>query len=173
MRFFLSLLFIFLLFLSFSRSVSADSSYILPYPSAMPGSKIYKVNLLWEKISKYWYFGSFGQLKYNLRFSDKYLVEAKTLFEYKQYFLAISALRKSDYYFQNLPLEMNKAKEENKNIVQTEKLLKEAGLKHVEVLNYLDTITPDHFAWNPEKSAATQLNLKKSIEESIRIRENL
>ena len=68
----------------------AESQYVLPYPSAMPGSFLYKLNLVQEEILRYWYFGDFGQFKYNLGLSDKYLVEAKTLFEYKQYLLAIS-----------------------------------------------------------------------------------
>ena len=65
-------------------SVYAQSSYVLPYPSQMPGGLYYKIHLIYENVSKYWYFGDFGRFDYNLKQSDKYLVETKTLFEYKQ-----------------------------------------------------------------------------------------
>ena len=71
-----------LLFLILATSFSfAESDYVLPYPSSMPGSKFYQIRLIWDEVKKYWYFGSFGQFEYNLKQSDKYLVEAKTLFE--------------------------------------------------------------------------------------------
>lgn len=170
MKFLSSLFLIFCIFLTVVQPILAESSYVLPYPSAMPGSKVYKVNLLWEEISRYWYFGSFGQFKYNLKFSDKYLVEAKTLFEYKQYLLAINALQKSDHFFQNITSSMIKAKDENKNTVQAQKLLKEASLKHVEELKKIKDEVPGEFDWIPEKSTGTKLNLWEKIDASIIIR---
>lgn len=119
---------------------------------------------------KYWYFGDFGQFDYNLKYSDKYLVEAKTLFEYKQYLFAYSALKKSDQYFRNIELALQNAQKQNKNITKKQNILKSAVLKHVELLNSIKMITPDNFVWNPEKTAPTDLNLKEAIEESIKIR---
>src|SRR3989344_5659903 len=94
----LASLFLIFLFI-FAEQCIAESIYVLPYPSSMPGNKLYKVHLFLESLEQYWYFGSFGQFKYSLKESDKYLVEAKTLFDYKQYILANKALQKSDIYF--------------------------------------------------------------------------
>src|SRR3989344_5431061 len=97
---------IFFLFFLFTKTALADSSYVLPYPSAMPGSNFYKLHVLYEQLSRYWYFGDFGQFKFSLRYADKYLVEAKILFEYKQYLLGYSALDKSNLYFQEIPQDL-------------------------------------------------------------------
>ena len=93
---FLIILFVFSII---PQPLFAEASYVLPYPSAMPGSKFYKLHQLFEKFEKYWYFGNFSNFHYNLKYSDKYLVEAKTLFEYKQYLLAYQALKKSNSFF--------------------------------------------------------------------------
>lgn len=168
----LCILILFFLFFGYSSKIFAQSNYVLPYPSAMPGSIFYKLNLVKEKVMKYWYFGDFGQFDYNLKYSDKYLVEAKTLFEYKQYLFAYYALKKSDQYFKNIQPSLENARKQNKNITQRQNVLKSAGLKHVELLNFIKMVTPDNFVWNPEKAAPTNLNLEKAIKESIKIREN-
>ncbi len=160
---------IFLLVLS-SKPVYADSSYVLPYPSSMPGSSLYKPRLLLEKISEYWYFGSFGKFKYNLEQADKYLVEAKTLFEYGQYLLAYNALKKSDGYFTKTLTSLGKAKAEGKDINQNRGILSQAAGKHIEILGEIEKIVPDEFNWQPEKSESTLLNLKSAIDTSVSVR---
>jgi len=150
------------------RTISAESQYVLPYPGSMPGSKLYKAHLLWENVLRYWHYGNFGQFKYNLKQSDKYLVEAKTLFEYKQYLLGYNALKKSDNYFEKISPALEKARKENKDIVQKQNLLNTAGLKHIEVLNSI--VVPDKFVWSPEKASSTILEIKKAIDESIGLR---
>ncbi|MCL4418205.1 MAG: hypothetical protein M1365_16225, partial [Actinobacteria bacterium] len=101
---------------------------------------------------------------------DKYLVEAKTLFEYNQYLLASKALTKSDYYFKNIEPYLLKAKKENKNIEQKQNLLKEASLKHIEELISIAKLVPGSFSWQPERSSPTVLNLRQLISNSIEIR---
>lgn len=164
------LILVFYLFLSVHTN--ASSSYVLPYPSAMPGSIFYKLNLIKEEILKYWYFGDFGQFHYNLKQSDKYLVEAKTLFEYKQYLLGYDALKRSNGYFAKVKPYLNKARIENKNIYQRQNILKEAALKHVEVLNGIKLQVPNEFIWRPEKSQPIKISLRKTLEESISIRKS-
>ena len=150
----------------------ASSNYVLPYPSTMPGTIFYKIHLAEEKLLQFWYFGSFGQFTYNLKQSDKYLVEAKTLFEYNQYLLGFNALKKSDYYFkQTLPF-LLKARREGKNISENREILRQAAEKHQEVLLKMEREVPEVFTWSPEKSLPTKLNLKDAINESIKIREN-
>lgn len=161
--------FIFLFFITINQ-VFAESNYILPYPSNMPGGLSYKIHLLYENISKYWYFGDFGQFNYNLKMADKYLVEAKTLFEYKQYLLGYKALRKSDFYFSNTLLNLIKAEKNNKNIAQKKIILRQAAQKHIEILERMEADNPATFNWQPEKTSSTILEIKKAIEVAADIR---
>ena len=138
----------------------------------MPGGISYKIHLLYENVSKYWYFGDFGQFDYNLKRADKYLVEAKTLFEYKQYLLGYNALKKSDSYFVNIMPSLAKAERNGKNTLKKKAVLRKASQKHIEVLEKMDLETPDTFIWQPEKALPTNLYLKRDIEKSIDIRRN-
>lgn len=158
------------LFVFFSKPVIAESNYVLPYPSSMPGSLTYKIRLAYDAISRYWYFGDFGQFSYSLKMADKYLVEAKTLFEYKQYLLAYNALRKSDIYFVNVLPSLIKASKENKDIIQKRNILQDASRKHIEVLEKIEMQTPGIFIWQPEKKSSRILYLKKTLADSIRLR---
>lgn len=161
----------FIIFFAFPVTALAESSYVLPYPSYMPGSVFYGLHRGWEIIAKYWYFGNFSQFVYNLKFSDKYLVEAKTLFEYKQYLLAQNAMIKSDKYFDKAFLFLKKAKEEGKDISQKDVLFKEAAQKHIEVLKKIKQSVPEVFMWTPEKERETSLSLWKQIENAVKVRE--
>lgn len=162
------IIFIFLLlFFSFSEISIASSPYVLPYPSSMPGSLLYKPHVLFEQFSKFWYFGNFGQFEYNLKESDRYLVEAKTLFEYNQFLEAQRSLKKSDYYFQKTLPFLLTAKLEGKNISEKRKLLSEASAKHIEVLEKLAKDLPNKFIWNPEKGKSTVLYIKDDLKEAI------
>lgn len=171
-KFIFLFLLVFLFLTLFKTSAFAQSSYVLPYPSVMPGGLSYKLHLIFEGISKYWYFGDFGQFDYNLKMSDKYLVEAKTLFEYKQYLLGYQALKKSDSYFTNVLPSLLKAEKNGKNILQKRLILTQAAQKHVETLNRIQTDSPDTFNWQPENASPTTLNIKGTITNAINIRKN-
>lgn len=160
------------IFLVYSPVAYAESNYVLPYPSAMPGSNFYALDLAWEAFQKYWHFGNFSQFAYNLKLSDKYLVEAKILFEYKQYLLAHQAIIKSDEYFIAAYRFLGKAKQEGKNISQKEQVLKEAALKHSGVLEQIKRGIPQKFVWTPEKDKPTSLFLWKQIDEAVKIRKS-
>ncbi len=157
----------FLLFLFFTTPTFAQSTYVLPYPSAMPGSVWYKVSLVKEMLSKYWQYGDFGQFDYNLKQSDKYLVEAKILFDYKQYLLGYSALLKSDKYFIQIPKHLESASKNGKIINDKKKIFIEASLKHTEELKKMKDSVPEVFTWTPEKNEPTVLMLSKTINSSI------
>jgi len=168
-KFFRLLILVFFISVFFKTIVFAQSNYVLPYPPNMPGSLSYKIHLIYENVSRYWYFGNFGQFDYNLKLSDKYLVEAKTLFEYKQYLLGYKALKKSDQYFINILPNLVKAEKDGKNIVQKKAILNEASQKHIELLDKMEKSVPSTFIWQPEKSTPTTLDLKKTIDESIHL----
>lgn len=128
---------------------AVQAEYVLPYPSFMPGNKMYRVSRIVDKLKEYWYFGNIAKSKYHLALSDKYLVEAKILFEYKQYLLAVDALQRSDDHFKKLPLYI-------KNDLQKQ-TIREASDVHVRVLDELSQILPDEFQWRPERDAPTLL----------------
>ena len=168
---YMSIAFIVLLtFLITPVSVFANSSYVLPYPSYMPGNFLYKPRLILNKLSSFVYFGDFGKFDYNLKESDHYLVEAKTLFEYKQYLLALKALQKSDYYFQAIYPNLESAKRNNKNISERIKILGGAAEKHIEVITDSKSQLPIEFNWTSDKSGPTIINFTKTLDNSIKIR---
>lgn len=160
-----------LIVFSFFVGPSFASSYVLPYPSTMPGGLAYKLHLAWERALRYWYSGSFGQFVYNLKKSDKYLVEAKTLFEYQQYLLGYTALEKSNEYFALTLPSLDKAKSEGKNIEAKRIVLHQASLKHIEVLQKMERETPAEFTWSPEKNPASLLHIQRAIQKAIQERE--
>ncbi len=161
-----------LLFLFSFKTSFAQSSYVLPYPSFMPGNKLYVLHSAWRSIAKYWYFGNFGQFIYNLEQSDKYLVEAKTLFEYRQYLLGEKALKKSDEYFILASDYLKKANIEGKDITQKRNLFKQAEQKHEEILYELKEKIPKDFLWHPEKEIPFTINLRNDVEKSLQTRKS-
>jgi hypothetical protein len=163
-------LFLFLLVNLSSVRVFAQSTYVLPYPSQMPGNKFYTINQVIEKLSYYWYFGNFGKTYYYQRLSDKYFVEAKTLFEYKQYLLAYKSLLKSNQYFEKSYPHLLSAKKEGKDISEKQEIFRQGSLKHIEELYKLKKTTPGEFLWTPEKSKPTRLNIRFLIDTSENIR---
>lgn len=142
---------ILLLFLSLRVSVYAD--YVLPYPSYMPGHRFYKVSRILDELKKYWYWGSIAGAKYHLGLSDKYLVEAKTLFEYKQYPLALDALARSDEQFQMIS-----------------SVSDEASKAHGAVLTKLMTELPEMYTWQEEHQLPVVLDLRGELRRSVDIR---
>lgn len=157
-------------FLLSSVKVYASSSYVLPYPGVMPGNKLYKVSEIFDFIKKYYTFGDFAQYKYFQSLSDKKLVEAKTLFEYTQYPLALIALEKSDAYFKEIPGRLNAAKFHGKNIQEKEELFTQEYEKHKEVLKQLEAQLPKEFIWRDEKKNPVNLKIKEKIEQAINVR---
>lgn len=166
------ILFVLFFLFVFTTTVYASSPYVLPYPSSMPGTISYKIHLVWEKIMQYWYFGDFGQFEYNIKESDKYLVEAKTLFEYNQYLLGYNALIKSNSYFAKAKPFLEKARQDGKNITEKNQLLIQAAEKHIEVLQKMEKETPKDFIWTPEKNPSSILRIHDVIEQGIRTRKN-
>src|SRR5690242_19345931 len=86
---------LFLLFF-FIPIFCVHAEYILPYPGPMPGNKLHKIVQIVDKFQYYWSWGNIARANYFMDLSDKYLVEAKTLFEYKQYLLGVESLKRSD-----------------------------------------------------------------------------
>jgi hypothetical protein len=160
-----------LLLLVLPSTSLASANYVLPYPGIMPGHKLYSFEQVIDRLYRFWAFGSFARHQYELRQADKKLVEAKILFEYRQYLLATRALKSSNQHFQEALVYLNQAKKEGKDISQKLYILQSVGVKHQEVLEKLQPELPKDFLWQPENQESTQLDLKKLIEEAIASRE--
>jgi hypothetical protein len=132
----------------------------------MPGNKLYNISRMIDILNGYWYFGNIAKVKYHLNLSDKYLVEAKTLFEYKQYLLGVDALRRSTGQFQELPLYVKQGAAEQKDMNSVIVTISDAGAAHSVVLQTMKTSSPELFEWVPEKKASTELKLHYELDKS-------
>lgn len=150
-----------------------QAEYVLPYPSYMPGNKLYKVSRIIDSLKNYWYWGTIAQIKYHIGLSDKYLVEAKTLFEYKQYLLATNALKRSDKELANLVTLLDKGDQEGKVMDNQQQIILEAMQVHMVTLENMKSQLPSEFLWTPEKATATDLSIGVMLDTSIQIRKNL
>lgn len=157
----------------FSALQTVYADYVLPYPGYMPGNKLYRVSRILDKAKEPLYFGSLSAYKYHLGLADKYLVEAKVLFEYKQYLLAVDALTRSDKEFAVLPRYLVQASKQQKDVSPFKQQLSEASRKHAQILGELLVKLPDTFTWTPEKTNATLLPLKDLLQSSMNIRSNV
>lgn len=153
----------------FTESVKA-SEYVLPYPSYMPGHRLYNASHFLDFLNQYWYWGTFASISYRMNLADKNLVEAKTLFEYKQYLLAVNALKRSDKNVSVLAPLLIMAKGEGKDIRQMTLLIVGEVESHIAILDAVQRSVPNTFLWQPEKLSATNLNLYKDIADAIELR---
>ncbi|MBI2442977.1 MAG: hypothetical protein HYV40_03680 [Candidatus Levybacteria bacterium] len=163
-------LLVFASYVSFPHFSFATSSYILPYPSAMPGSKTYPLHRMLEKVLRYWYFGDYGGFAYNRQLSDKYLVEAKTLFEYKQYVLALKALSTSNYYFRQMSSSFTHTPSDKNGRDEKVALMKKAAEKHLEELRRLKANLPKDFRWQDENAQVTELHISRELDYTLNMR---
>lgn len=143
------------------------ASYVLPYPSFMPGNKLYKIVEIVDKLKGYWAIGNIAQVKYHLSLADKYLVEAKTLMEYKQYKLGVLALNRSVYESQETAKSFRKAKAQYGDMSSLGLTLSQASLVHQEVLKDLMNSVPKEVVWEDEHESPITLKLQETLEKAI------
>lgn len=148
----------------------AHAEYVLPYPSYMPGNKLYRIARIVDRLKKPFYFGSIGRVKYHSALADKYLVEAKTLFEYKQYLLALDALSRSDREVAAMVPGLTGGGKEGKDMRAFIEQAHEMCDAHIFILNGLKSQLPVTFEWTPEKTGTTTLPLGDRITSSLGLR---
>ncbi|MCR4264189.1 MAG: glycosyltransferase family 2 protein [Candidatus Roizmanbacteria bacterium] len=148
-----------ILYVLLFASPSYASDYMLPYPSYMPGNKLYRIDDWWDRLQKYWYFGDMGGLKYHRTMADKYVIEAKTLFEYQQYKLAVNALQKSDQHFADAYVYLIDVKNEHKDDGEQGELLRQSSEKHTQLIDDLSESLPDKVTWQEEQKDAEDIRL--------------
>ena len=170
MKYRIVILILFFMF-AFTQSVRAD--YVLPYPSYMPGNKIYKISRIIDKVKFYWYFGNIAKEKYYMGLTDKYLVEAKTLFDYKQYLLAVDALTRSDNALIQVPQYIDGAQRDGVDTKILRATVSDAMTVHLSVLTDLKGRLPENFVWRPEKAKASDLQIAALMDSSIALRKQI
>lgn len=163
--------FIFLFLIFFTSQAHAASPYVLPYPGVMPGNKLYLISDLYDNAKSIYIFGDIASFKYNLSQSDKYLVEAKTLFEYNQYPLAAKSLSRSNNYFIKSYENITNARKHNKNIDALLNQHKQASLEHIEIVSSLKAILPESFIWEAEKTIPESIKIHELLEKTSEIRQ--
>ncbi|KKU83694.1 hypothetical protein A2973_00820 [Candidatus Gottesmanbacteria bacterium RIFCSPLOWO2_01_FULL_49_10] len=163
---------VFILFMSLCTQ-RVYSDYVLPYPSYMPGNRFYRISKFVRLAKRWWCWGNIASLGYYLDLTDSEIVEAKTLYEYKQYLLATDALKESNNAVQQIPLYLGQGIKEGKDMSEIKARVIEAMKKHREVLESIQKTTPVEFDWTPEKGKPTKLRIAINIEESIQIRQNI
>lgn len=159
-------------FLYANQNVLA-AEYVLPYPSFMPGNKLYKVTRILDGLERWWFWGSIASFKYHLKLADKYLIEAKTLFEYKQYQLGVDALKRSDAQMPQITESLRSAQREGKDIHILKDTMVEAMKVHILVIEKFSSELPETYIWKPEKSPSTVLELARISSESLEDRKKL
>lgn len=147
-----------------------DAQHVLPYPSYMPGNKLYSVSRVIDRLKKYWYWGDIASFRLRLGLSDKYLVEAKTLFDYKQYLLATDALIRSDAEFSVLSRYLAAARRDGKDIRRYTKEIADAASVHEAILTELAEMMPETYDWTPEQSDTEHLPLRRMLTHALEIR---
>lgn len=160
--------FLFCVFLFLAHQVEAE--YILPYPGPMPGNKLYKIIRIVDNLQFYWSWGNIARINYFMDLSDKYLIEAKTLFEYKQYLLGVDSLRRADEAWKQIQPYIEKARLEGKDIEYLKTRHKDQASSHKELITRFKNELPPSFVWTPEKEQATDLPLENILEDSIKLR---
>lgn len=146
------------------------AAYVLPYPSYMPGNKLYRVSRVIDEAKKYWYWGNLASYRYELEQSDKALVEAKILFEYNQYLLALDALERSNIALPRVSVSLRQARDEGKNIEKYKQEFMAALEEHKRLIVKIKKDVPEEFTWTPEKKAPQVLGLHAALSEAERIR---
>lgn len=162
-----------LFFLSGIYRASVYADYVLPYPSYMPGNTLYRLSRLLDAAKVYWYWGTIASWKYHMSLGDKYLIEAKTLFEYKQYLLAVDALQRSDKEISTFVGLLSQARGEGKDVHRQTKETSDAMLVHQELLKRLQKDVPAEFLWQPEKAQSTKLVLGERLNNAIVLRDRV
>lgn len=149
------------------------ADYLLPYPGPMPGHKLYRLSRIIDRLKYKWYWGNLGRIKYHTLLSDKYLVEAKTLFEYKQYPLALDALLRSDEQAKQLPQYVEKLKNSIERLNLVTNTVKAMSSQHMIILSKLQAELPKEYLWTPEKQKESRLELYQLLQTSLNIREQI
>jgi hypothetical protein len=114
----------------------------------------------------YWNFGDIAGMKYERALSDKYLVEAQTLFSYGQYKLAVTAIGKSDQHFAQAVVHAVEITYKQKDNGTQKQILQDQAEKHKEILDSLSESLPETISWNEEQTESEDISISLLLNKS-------
>ncbi|HUW24687.1 MAG TPA: DUF5667 domain-containing protein [Patescibacteria group bacterium] len=119
-----------------SASVSSQPkvNYFLAYPGLLPDSPLYKVKMIRDRIWIWLTNGSVERANLFLLYADKRLGAGKVLIEGNKASLGLSTLLKGEKYLEQAIEEARKAKKDGRELKGLAEKLRNATLKHEEVL---------------------------------------
>lgn len=144
-------------------SASPVMAYSLPYPSYLPGHRLYRFSRIYDQLLSYWYFGPIARVKYQLLIAEKSLVEARTLALYGQYALALDALSRYDKAYRQADLDLRAGTTVGKDMTSVQNVFNEASAEHVRVIRETVIIIPEEFVWSPEDANSRVLKLHEQF----------
>jgi hypothetical protein len=148
----------------------AESEYTLPYPSYMPGHRLYTAQVIWDRAMEWWYFGDIAKTKYHLELSDRTLVQARTLFDYKQYLLATESLSASNIHFISAVLYASDVESSHKDGGLLLAILRNAADTHTKLLDNLAQNYTEDITWSSERQEPVLLPVPFLLRQSLIIR---
>ena len=163
------ILFLFICVVIIATGNVSAQEYVMPYPGFMPGHPLYKISETADTVQQWWSFGSFARFKHHLALADKKLIEAKTLLEYKQYFLATKAVTNYEYQLRLANKFLGEAQNEGKDISEKKVVFRNAITKHREILERLKYESPKEVFWNPEREVPQTIEIEKILNKAIEL----
>jgi len=139
------------------------SSYFLAYPGILPDSPLYRFKMVRDRIWEWLTTGAESRAKLFLLYADKRLGAGKALIEGNQISLGVSTILKGEKYFERAIGEAEKEKKTKGEVLSLGEKLREASLKHEEVLLELkEKVSPD-----AKPAVDDLLKFIKSLQEKV------
>ncbi len=123
------------------ESISTDTpkvekiNYNMPYPGLLPGNPLYNLKVLRDKIVSTLISDSLKKASFDLLASDKRANAATFLFDKNKNDIAIDTLSKSNNYFDDAIVNIEKAKKMNEDIQPLLEQMKQSIRKHQEIIS--------------------------------------
>lgn len=115
-------------------SSSPKLNYFLAYPGILPDSPLYKLKMVRDRIWEWLTTGRLEKANLFLLYADKRLGAGKALIDGNKVSLGFTTLLKGEKYLERAIDETEKAKKEGREVETLAEKLKNASLKHEEIL---------------------------------------
>jgi len=144
-------------------SSSPKINYFLAYPGILPDNPLYKLKMVRDRIWEWLTTGRLEKANLFLLYADKRLGAGKALIEGNKVDLGLATLLKGEKYLERAIGEIEKAKKEGREVETLAEKLKNASLKHEEVLLELkEKLTADG-----ETAVDNLLKFVKTLQEKV------
>jgi hypothetical protein len=160
------------LLLLLTGSVAFAADYNLPVKPILPGHPLYRISRNLDRVRSWFLWGDIAKATYRLTLADKYLAEAKTLFELKQFPFAVDALERSNLEFERIPGFLENDVRDGRDIGAMRDKVKASSRAHVTILDALEPMVPEVYVWTEDDGEPIQLEIREQILLSVGIRKS-